>query len=502
MAHGTLELTAHGSDLRAVSEWDDEAVADRYRIVDVGLATVGGGLASFALVDYLRIAGVQAAEIAVVSPQDRPHASWRQLVKTSQIPDDDPLRSDSMSRIDNIWGFPSYAVQQAAGERRLGPLWNVLTEPVLTDFFNPKAGTVYRGIDREAARIGWSSMLVAGAATLVRRRAGGGYFCLVEQEQPKETVAYRCRHLHLGLGYPAVRYLPDVQEYRSRSGDRHRVVNAYEAHEHIYDVIRTGRPAVVVIRGAGIVASRILQRLIDERDRAGGDLQVVHLFRTWVAGPKGPRRFRRGGGDGWTYQAFTFAKAAGGGQLRQKTLKLEGQERADFIRSIGGTTTANRRHWQAQLRRGRAEGFYRAVPGEIAAIEPTDTGIRLEMRGTNPARIDADFLIDCTGLDGEIRDHPLLADLLDVGGAGVNPMGRLEVSRHFEVAGTASGQGRLYASGAMTLGGYLAPVDSFWGFSHAALDICDELARAGFCARIGVRRSVSSWLRWARGSEP
>src|ERR1700716_1859152 len=69
---------------------------------DVPFVTVGGGLASFALVDFLRIAGVPSGDIAVVSPQRGPHDNWRYLVRTSQIPDDDPLRSDSMSRIDNI----------------------------------------------------------------------------------------------------------------------------------------------------------------------------------------------------------------------------------------------------------------------------------------------------------------------------------------------------------------------------------------------------------------
>ena len=34
-----------------------------------------------------------------------------------------------------------------------------------------------------------------------------------------------------------------------------------------------------------------------------------------------------------------------------------------------------------------------------------------------------------------------------------------------------SGAGRLYASGAATLGGALAPVDSFWGLMHAAMEI-------------------------------
>jgi hypothetical protein len=60
----------------------------------------------------------------------------------------------------------------------------------------------------------------------------------------------------------------------------------------------------------------------------------------------------------------------------------------------------------------------------------------------------------------------------------------------------------MYASGVITRGGYLAPVDSFWGFSHAALLICDDLARRGFCRRLGVTRSVTGWLKWLRQEAP
>src|SRR5690242_8512313 len=87
--------------------WSDESVrAAGLRIVDVPFVTIGGGLASFAVVDFLRICGVPADEIRVVSPQPRPYENLHHLMRCSQILDDDPLRSDSMSRVDNIWGFP------------------------------------------------------------------------------------------------------------------------------------------------------------------------------------------------------------------------------------------------------------------------------------------------------------------------------------------------------------------------------------------------------------
>jgi hypothetical protein len=60
----------------------------------------------------------------------------------------------------------------------------------------------------------------------------------------------------------------------------------------------------------------------------------------------------------------------------------------------------------------------------------------------------------------------------------------------------------MYASGAMTLGGPYAPVDSFLGLQYAALTIADDLAKIGFAERIGPWRSLRHWWRWAKGGRP
>ena len=114
----------------------------------------------------------------------------------------------------------------------------------------------------------------------------------------------------------------------------------------------------------------------------------------------------------------------------------------------------------------------------------------------------ADFVIDCTGLEADIAEHRVLADLLEHSGVGRNPLGRLDVERTFELRGAASGTGVIYASGATTLGGYFPGVDTFLGLQIAAQEIADDLARRGFCGRIGPLRSTRQWLRWVSGREP
>ena len=121
---------------------------------------------------------------------------------------------------------------------------------------------------------------------------------------------------------------------------------------------------------------------------------------------------------------------------------------------------------------------------------------------TTPAgdySVAATAVIDCTGLEADIREHRVLADLLDHGGAGRNPLGRLDVERSFEVKGTRAESGRMYASGTATLGGYFPGVDTFLGLQIAAQEIADDLARLGFCRPLGPVRSTSQWWKWARG---
>ncbi len=500
---GAGDLTA---DLLEYPVWTDAVVAAAgIPVVDVALVTLGGGIGSLALVDILRIAGVSRDKLRVLSALDKPWDTYKYLTIVSQIPDGERLRSDSSGCPDNIWGFPAYALREAFGERRptrfLAPLWQVLTEPILTDYYTPKAGQVFGALQGEADRIGWWSLVDKGQVRMVRKRHGGGYFTILTPPAgtaATKRVAYRSSYVHVAVGYPGLRFLADLQEYRQRHKDYTRVVNAYEPHEHVYEELQR-QPGTVIVRGGGIVASRILQRLIDDRDTKGSKTTIVHLLRTYVGGSHGPSRFmRRRGGDGWAYQGFNWPKATWGGQLKYRLEKLEGDQRKALFEVMGGTNTPRRKLWQQQLARGRREGWYKVQVGTVTEVLPgPGRAVTTKVKtAEGTLELAANFIVDATGLEADIREHRLLADLLEFGGAGTNPLGRLDVERTFEVRGTRSEPGRLYASGSATLGGYYAGVDSFLGLQYAALAICDDLARTGFCDRIGVARSISQWWAW------
>src|SRR5215471_9343824 len=163
-------------ELLSSDSWTDAMVeAAGIPVVDVPLVSVGGGIGSFVTVDYLRIAGVKPERMRVLSNLDFPWQTYEYLTRVSQIPRPERIRSDSASRPDNIWGFPSYALAEAVTERTLAPLWQVLVEPIFADYYTPRAGMVFEGLERELKRIRYPDMLVKGQVRMVRRRQGGGY---------------------------------------------------------------------------------------------------------------------------------------------------------------------------------------------------------------------------------------------------------------------------------------------------------------------------------------
>lgn len=490
--------------------WHDRWLDDAgIPVLDVPVVSVGGGLGSFATVQVLRISGLPAASIAVLGLHDRPYETYRTLARNSQIRDEDRLRSDSGSVMDNIWGWPSYAWREAAAASswtgRLRPLATVLVEPFGVDYFTPRAADVYASVDRECDRIGWSSMLRPGRVRTVRPRAGGGFF-VVHTPRVQETsrrVAYRCQHVHLSVGYPAVRMLDDLQRYRSEHGDLATVVNAYENHEHVYRELAR-RPAVVIVRGNGIVSSRIIQRLLDDTEAGRTDTRVVHLIRSR---PDPGRRMRGGRAVRGAYanQAFNYPKGAWGGQIKEALERADPVERRELLEAIGGTTTPPRRAWRKQIERAEAAGRYSLLVGDVLAVDRSaSSGVRtvVNTSGGHRMEIEARFVIDATGLVADVGHHQVLADLLQHCGAHMNELGRLAVAESFEVTGTRSGAGRLYASGSITLGGAYAPVDSFLGLQFAALQIGNDLNGLGVGSRVTPGVSLRQWWRWLKDAPP
>jgi pSer/pThr/pTyr-binding forkhead associated (FHA) protein len=479
-------------------------------------AAVGAGLGSFVWVDWLRNSGVPESDIAVVGAEDKPHGRYERLCLNSQIPNHERLRSNSDSCPDNIWGFPGYAVREVWGELKRGRigamipvLWKIFGEPTIADTYTPRSGDVFRSIDKEMARIGWSRMLRKGRIRAIRKSEEGRLVAIVSEsdESRRKHFAVSARFLHLAIGYPAIQLLPDLAEYREKYNDRTRVVNAYEEHSHVYEHLRA-RGGTVLLRGRGIVASRIVQRLWEER-RNNTNINIVHLHRSRLTAGHRYGLSRRPIEHEWEFQPFNWPKAAWTGQMRGTLERASHDERKLLLDQWGGTTTADRSDWRRIVNEGLRDGWYRSEYGTVREVAPGQDGkiitrISSNLAGGGVLELAADFVIDCTGVVASPSRSPLLDDLVKTYSLPLNKLGRVQVSNDFEVEGLRHGTAQAFMAGATTLGGPHAAVDSFLGLQYAGLRAMDAMYRyrPRGLKRLNGLYSFAQWLKWAQGVAP
>jgi pSer/pThr/pTyr-binding forkhead associated (FHA) protein len=490
----------------------DDIRTTKLSFQEADYAAIGAGLGSYIWVDYLRICGVKPQQIIALGLEAKPYARYKQLCLNSQIPLYERLRSNSDSCPDNIWGWPSYAWREAVQDLSRGrladaikELWQVFGEPTLIETYTPRAGNVFNSIDREATRIGWHHIYQYGRVRAIRKTTDGRY-CIAYSGTNRQHCFIIARYLHLAPGYPAIQFLPDLQEYRQKTGDFKSVVNAYEEHNHVYDYLAKNG-GTVLIRGRGIVASRVVQRIYETR-KINKNITLVHLMRS--PKPEGNKyeKTQRTVDNHYEFQPFNWPKACWTGELRELLEKSDPNQRRALLQDWGGTTTADRTDWRKIVQAGIQQGWYRIRFGEVETVEKDPKNITItrirEMGIKGLSNIEADFIIDCTGLDAKVTASPLLDDLVKQYHLPLNYNGRIFVENDFEIKGMRNQQAKMYAAGAITLGGPYAAADSFLGLQYAGLIAVDSLAKskAPGVHKLTAIRSLTQWLKWVANSAP
>lgn len=508
--------------------------ASGHPVEEVRFCAVGGGLGSFVWVDHLRCYGISASDIKVIGTEDVCYQTYKRYCKNSQIPDHERLRSNSLSRPDNIWGFPGYAMREVGKGIGIKGIFQVFGEPTLAESYTPRAGDVFDSLDIEATRIGWRDMLIKAQVLGLRKTADGRYAVAYKLWGGEASGQARNRYLvadvvHLSTGYPATRFVDDFQTFITNHPDaRAQVANAYEPHDQMYvEAERRGGPVQFVVRGRGIVASRILQRIAEARKKNPA-IRILHSMRA----PLGPRdgavfrKARRAVRNNVEIQPFNWPKSCWGGDLRLEYERAPEDQRGLMLNRLGGTTTAHRSDWIAIAERGAEEGWYRPVYGEFESLvpippqgeaQPAGVQIGIDGRDRNRQELNVDYLIDCTGLIADIRRAPLLADLLDTYALPRNHAWRLQdgqavkggptglrCTNDFEIEGLRNGRGRVYVAGTITAGGPYLAVDSFLGLQYSALRSVDHLVteRLHKVPDLGPFRSLGGWVKWMTGARP
>jgi hypothetical protein len=258
----------------------------------------------------------------------------------------------------------------------------------------------------------------------------------------------------------------------------------------------------VMVRGSGMAASRLLERLVEDRQRHRRDVHIWHVVRSWPDSATEKQAPSRPTAFGFSHQSGSYPKAAFGGQIREEIRGIASEdERLEAIAALGATSVPHRRDWVDLMAGARAAGWYDAVVGEISSLTQDGGKVvaSVGLKNGKHMNIAVDHVVDATGLESDAAVHPLIADLLAFSPVTVNGLGGLRVDARFRVIGGESGDGRMFASGETARGGFYGPVDSFTGLQQAALTIADGLADAGIGHHLTPLRSARGWMRWIGG---
>ncbi len=327
----------------------------------------------------------------------------------------------------------------------------------MADTYTPKGDDVFKSIDLERKRIGWDKIYYQGSIRSIRKTDDGRYCIAYSFSKPghSDRRFLIAKYIHLATGYPALKLLPDLQQYRETTQDLKSVVQGYEPHDHVYEYIER-KGGTVIIRGSGIVASQVMDRLTIAHQN-NPNIQIIHMNREPRKGFKfGPAQ--REVENDWEFQAYNWPKATWGGDMRQMLEDANPLERRELLQSWGGTTTASRKIWRKTIEEALKDGWYEIQYGLVKEVKsnPQGNGVIATLitnKGENI--VQANFIIDCTGLISNPKENPLLNDVITHYNLDLNPQKRLHVENDFEIKKMRNNDAKMYATGVITLGGRL-----------------------------------------------
>jgi pSer/pThr/pTyr-binding forkhead associated (FHA) protein len=501
-----------------VQQLDPQAIfATGLPVEEIDYATIGGGIGSFIWADLLRISGVKADRIRVLGTEPKPYGRYQQLCLNAQIQPTDRLRSPADACPENIWGFPSYALRETIDDLLKGrwrsslvDLWQIFGDNTIAPTHTPRAKEAIAAIDREAARISWQQMFRTAHVEAIRQTTDGRYAIAYARQQPTDYAWTIAKYVHIAPGYPALQFLPDLQAYRDRTQDAKSVVNAYEAHEHIYTSLAE-RGGVLLLRGNGSIAARIVNKIYHlRRNHDRVDIRIIHLMSAPKTVGNKYGLASRSIEHNYEFQTFPWPKACWGGQYQAILENAPPEVRQNLLADWGGATTIDRKDWRRIITGGIGKGWYQIVYGDVREVLPHPTNksivtkIDPSSNNRNLKEIVADFIIDATAVDAPVTASPLLADLVTHYNLPLNYLQRLTISPEFELTELANQSGKIYACGAIVQGNYYAPVDSFLGLQYAAWSTIQNLLahNAPDLQPLILSRSLRQWYYWMSNRAP
>lgn len=476
----------------------DELKTSGVSFMEKKFISLGGGVGSFCWVDALRIHGTKKEEIAVVSHFARPYQQFKYFCEGSALFETDRLRSDSGTRPDNFWGFPGYAVDEIIDHAKakkfaqaLKTVWQILSEPILQDYYTPTAGRIYKSLNREMKRIGWSEMLQIGHILFLRKLKDGRYAIFYVTKE-REIRAVLSGIVHISLGHKVKN-----SSYDMIDGTQSKVMGGYSIKKEVFESLEKngGR---VVITGRGITAARVIQQLLKINNP---NITVTSLFRNEAENLKDHRNLSQNIFNGWRLQSFNWPRSSFAGPLKEYYEKIDKYKRPQVSKAWSVPTTSPRKKWLKTIKNALKRGNYLVFYGEIDQLRNEENHLLIKLKNTEGKiyhSIKTDYLIDCVGFDDKISQNDFYKDLIATYKIPVSPVGASQTNEYFELEELSSPNGSVFVTGVAAAGNSYGPVDSFFGHQYTALKSLEKIIKteAFNIHTLTTLESVKGWIKW------
>jgi hypothetical protein len=426
---------------------------------DSTIAVVGDGFGSLIVYATAVYLGFRPEEITIYGPSPSPVGTYQQFAyNLGQT----VLRSESESHfLPADW--PTFAQLDAWSHRHLGPLVRSIRRR-----YNPGVAEILTEAVTVAHDLGWDDQRVPLRVGWLQREDGPpAHFVLYDADA---GYLGRAKHVMLALGHGPLQFPPPLAAARERDPTmRERIVQAYEP--KVYD--GSGRYLVI---GTGIASVNEWANALD----AGA--KVIALRRN----PQPDE------------QDLNVPRCLFESQGVDAFQELSLDERINFLgRTLRGTAPS-RRSWRERVQRGRQEGRFDELLGEIDAVRPGPAGLRVHVEsdhGPDPGWLDVTGVVCGTGFVKSVLALPVIRRLIDTYGLPVEGA-RIPLAPNCGVPGLDRPDSRLAAMGLLA-NNVIPHGDTIAGLKYVGRRFVADCARAErlrerpFFGRLGMQLSLA-----------
>ena len=439
---------------------------------DALIAVVGDGFGSLIVHSTAIYLGFSHDDVAVFGPSDNPVGTYQQYAHNLG---QTVLRSESESHFLPADG-PTFAQLDAWSHRSLAPLARSISRR-----YNPGVPEILTEAQVVEQRLRWDAARVPVRVGWLQRESGPPpHFVLYDEEA---NLIGRAKHVMLALGHGPLSFPPPLARARQDPRLADRVVQAYEPKRYApggrYIVIGTGIASInewanALDAGAKVIALR-RNPTPDEQD-----LNVPRCL------------FEALGID--VFQGLSF------------------EQRIEFLGTALRGTSPRRRSWQERIERGRREGRFEELVGEVDSVEAGVAGLRVRVvsaHGADPGELDVTGVVAGTGFNKSVLTLPLVRRLVSFYGIPVEG-GRIRLDTNCGVAPLDHPDSRLCMMG-LNANNVIPHGDTIAGLKYVGRRFVADCARAErlrkrrFHSRLAMQLSLahetSTRLRGVRRAE-